>query len=76
METKGLNLRHRYVSSILGKGNIYKHSLFSAVPLFTIPEAFSEALTVTTLMVTKNDPNQPESERLGEEEFYHKIYLP
>lgn len=36
METKGLNLRHRYVSCILGIGSIDKHSLFSAIPLFTI----------------------------------------
>lgn len=41
MKTKGLNLRHHYVGR--GKGSIYKHSLFSAVPPFTIPKEFSEA---------------------------------
>lgn len=55
METKGLNLRHRYVSSILGKMSIYKHPLFSAVPLFTIPKGFCEAQTETALMGTKDD---------------------
>ncbi len=60
------------------KGSIYKHSLFSAVPLFTIPKGFSEAPAATTLMVTENDPSHSESARLGEKQItikyiYHKL---